>query len=473
MSANRTHTRSTLKRLLKNYQRVVRDNRADIESRLKIAHLLKLLDQKKEAVEEYSIIAKVYARNKLPVQAISICKTILELDPDHQESQHFLAALYASTLPAQAAPLPDSDKGKGSPMSEPTQPSVRIATPVPDNNLTRPVFSQAPLILSSAKKIKVSLEKEIETPEEEKEQTQKIIPLAATRQPRREDTSWREYRNLFFFSNLDFQAFLKLTEKFIVRPTTKGERVINEGDESEAVFIISSGQARVLKKDAEGREQELVRLVEGSFFGEFGLLSASRRHATVELLEDGELLVISRRVLYEQDRSSKVLRDELFRFYMIRLLKTIVAAEPLFAGISVGKHVNLIRQFNSSDMPKGAVVMDQGKRGSGFYVIARGKVAIRKKDSSGATGEWTTLAQGDYFGELSPITGMPVAVEVHAREDVQLLRLPLENWMHVMKAHPNPEAALARHQHEDDFLNENLVTGKTLYGQKFGKYYLV
>ncbi|MCB1866895.1 MAG: Crp/Fnr family transcriptional regulator [Chromatiales bacterium] len=70
--------------------------------------------------------------------------------------------------------------------------------------------------------------------------------------------------------------------------------VISRDDDSDSLYVIVSGRARVLIADDEGREAVLGTLDAGDSFGDLALLDPAPRVATVVTLEPAEMLVITR-----------------------------------------------------------------------------------------------------------------------------------------------------------------------------------
>jgi cAMP-dependent protein kinase regulator len=75
------------------YREVVEADPNDVVSRQKLAEVLRRSGQIGEAIEEYKLVADRFARDGLLIKAMAICKTILELDPQHVETQQALAEL--------------------------------------------------------------------------------------------------------------------------------------------------------------------------------------------------------------------------------------------------------------------------------------------------------------------------------------------------------------------------------------------
>jgi CRP-like cAMP-binding protein len=66
----------------------------DLRSQLKVAELLERLGQKKEAVQVYRQVAEAYTQDGFLLQAISINKLILRIDPSSKDINDRLAQLY-------------------------------------------------------------------------------------------------------------------------------------------------------------------------------------------------------------------------------------------------------------------------------------------------------------------------------------------------------------------------------------------
>jgi CRP-like cAMP-binding protein len=82
-----------LRRLLKEYARALREDPGNLVLRLKLAFVLRELGRSDEAIDMYRNVAVAYAQSGRMVQAMAVCKGILEIDPAHSETQALLAEL--------------------------------------------------------------------------------------------------------------------------------------------------------------------------------------------------------------------------------------------------------------------------------------------------------------------------------------------------------------------------------------------
>lgn len=74
----------------------------------------------------------------------------------------------------------------------------------------------------------------------------------------------------------------------------KGQVVCEEGEVSDAMYVILEGQLRVFKHDGEGNEVDIAVLKSGDFFGEMSMLDGEPRSATVACLTDCHLFMLDR-----------------------------------------------------------------------------------------------------------------------------------------------------------------------------------
>ncbi len=83
------------------------------------------------------------------------------------------------------------------------------------------------------------------------------------------------------------QLFWKFGKDF-----PKGTVLFREGELGRNMFIIQKGKVQVQKRVGSD-EKVLAELGEGEFFGEMALLMGMDRSATVEVIEDSKILVVT------------------------------------------------------------------------------------------------------------------------------------------------------------------------------------
>ncbi len=83
-----------------------------------------------------------------------------------------------------------------------------------------------------------------------------------------------------------------MSQVAIPRKFPSGTRVFHEGDTGDACYVVKSGVFRVTREHSDGRAITLANLANGDIFGELAMLDGSARSASVEALEDSELLAL-------------------------------------------------------------------------------------------------------------------------------------------------------------------------------------
>jgi ATP-binding cassette subfamily B protein len=83
-------------------------------------------------------------------------------------------------------------------------------------------------------------------------------------------------------------------------------------------------------------------------------------------------------------------------------------AFPILENLDEAKLTELAPFFATETFQPGREIVRQNDPGDKFYIIARGKVEVwRTEEQSGNTARVAVLQDGDYFGEITLITGFP------------------------------------------------------------------
>ena len=94
------------------------------------------------------------------------------------------------------------------------------------------------------------------------------------------------------FSDLSAAELERIGSAAVSRAYPTNVRVFHEGDQSDACYIVRSGELRVTREHSDGRAIALATLGPGDFFGELAMLDGGTRSASVETLTDCELLAL-------------------------------------------------------------------------------------------------------------------------------------------------------------------------------------
>jgi CRP-like cAMP-binding protein len=94
------------------------------------------------------------------------------------------------------------------------------------------------------------------------------------------------------FSTLSEDELAQVADVTVPRTFGSGEVVFREGDQSDTCYLVRSGHARAVREHVDGRTITLATFGSGDIFGELAMFDAERRSATVETLEEAEVVAI-------------------------------------------------------------------------------------------------------------------------------------------------------------------------------------
>jgi CRP/FNR family cyclic AMP-dependent transcriptional regulator len=96
------------------------------------------------------------------------------------------------------------------------------------------------------------------------------------------------------FSDLSEVESARVSEVVREREYPKNSVILFEDDPGDALYVVSSGQVKVVLIGEDGREVILSVLSDGDFFGEMSLIDDEPRSAHVIAMKDSRLLVLRR-----------------------------------------------------------------------------------------------------------------------------------------------------------------------------------
>ena len=117
------------------------------------------------------------------------------------------------------------------------------------------------------------------------------------------------------FSKKELAALLGGLRLLIKKP---GAIIYGEDEPGESMFILSSGKARLYRRDGVGRYQQAGMLHEGQFFGEASVLTTSQRLSTITAVAECELLELDKRTFDRISLSNPHLRKTIQDLYQRR-----------------------------------------------------------------------------------------------------------------------------------------------------------
>ncbi len=470
----------------------------DVAVRQRRADTLVQLGRVPEAIGELQHVAGHFAAAGRQFQAMAVNLVILELDPEHLETQGALADLFSDrrSEPLPIVPkLPSSMSGalgrslgddeeeevhtgshhpparqavaqapsgeEDTTEAEPVRPAQALAPPPrahsplaaavqqevelehsttrPDARPTRVAGGAAPLVLQVGGLLRRATALA-------KPNRGGILAARPAPQPAPRDIALNvgALNRTPLFSSLGRDAFVALLSEVELRFVNAGQVIVEEGAPGTSMFVVVEGQVDVVRSRAPdgrllvGAGRPLVaQLGQGAFFGEMALFANSLRLATVLAVSDVLLLEIDREGLDSVAAAHPSVHEVLRAFYRARLLDNLLQQSPLFGEFTSDQKRALGEKFRHFSLPKGAVLVTQGQPSTGLCVLLRGRASAVHTSTSGHTLQPQPLREGDVFGEISLLFGAPAVATVHADSPVEVLELPRDDFETLVLSQPS------------------------------------
>jgi len=357
---------------LEAYRAAVAADPRDLSARRKVAEVLARMELIQEAVAEYQALAGRYASDGRLLEAIAVGKVILQLEPQHTETQRALAQFAArraqeeewqARMPMAMVGLIDEERLRAVPESPPTMQVTVRGAPHAD-----------------------------ELPE------------------------------------LPRELMVELLQRLELRSAAPGETIVAEGEPGASMFILAQGSVKVLRGAA-----EVDRIGEGGLFGEIALLADVPRVASVVADDDCVFLEVPRALLSELSARHASLPAVLQRYFKERLLANLLRSNDIFRVFTREELQRLMERFTVRTVERGDELVKQAEVGPGLFVILRGRCVAYDVPTGH---EYPELGEGALFGEISLLELSPATATVRAETRCVLLFLDRRSFAEEILRNP-------------------------------------
>lgn len=474
------------KRALAAYLELERLEPRDAQWAKRAGETYRRLGNAKHAIEAFNRSAERYAQNGFLVQAIAVCKLVLQIDPQHVDTLHRLATMneQIGQAPTRAGGMAENNPALH---EDPNVAAIRRASsPVPRGRGSKPSAPPAVAVgRTKSKPIAVVRGAALETldlgrevpqarPRDESNPGIRIIPIDADEQdtvvhprsaglvleleppdgidepvllelegteleddiplpaPRAIGTAARQALAATpLFAGLSSELLEALVAHLALVSLEPGRALFREGDPGDALYVIVEGEVSVVVAEAPPRA-EVQRLGPGSFIGEVALLTDQPRSATVTAVTAAELLRIDRVTLSSVLGEHGDLLRAVLRFVRDRLVERWMRTSPLFRPFDDAQRAELAGRFAFLEIDGGTQLIAAGTHPDGLYIVLAGRFVVRRGERVIAT-----LGPGDLIGETALLSGDAFRSDVVAQGKGLALCLPAATFREVIMIHPH------------------------------------
>jgi CRP-like cAMP-binding protein len=245
--------------------------------------------------------------------------------------------------------------------------------------------------------------------------------------------------DLPLFSAFSEPVLNQLLNALQLRNFAEGDLLIEEGEEADGVFLICCGEVNISRRTQEGETIDLATVGAGSLVGEMGLITNSPRVATVSADDEVWALMLPAPAYALMQSCKEEVYAALSHLVGGRMLQNLTRFSPIFRAIPRSAHAELLREFKSMVVNPGEVLLQQGKRGRGLFLILDGLVRVTQLGHL----EPRWLREGDIFGETSLVYDSPVTATCTAVRRSLLFALSPERFKALLEQYPEIRESLS------------------------------
>ncbi len=212
------------------------------------------------------------------------------------------------------------------------------------------------------------------------------------------------------------QELEQLQQIFPASGVKSGDEIVCQGDIGDAFYIIVEGEVGVVLRDKDLQENEIVQLGPGNFFGEMSMLGQGTRMATVRALTDCQLLKVPQEKFNLIERQFPQLQQVIVEGYHKRMIDVVLSSLMFFHRFPDNRRSEIISRLEIMPVKEGECLIKEGQQNQTLYIILSGKMWVQMQSGEQPV-KLAELGKGNFFGEISMITGRPAIATVIANTD--------------------------------------------------------
>lgn len=411
------------------YQQLLERDPDNVEAHLRLGALWRSLHRHDLAVSHYAAAARHLAREGFLLEAIAACKAIFEMEPQHTETQLFLASLYArqpagaSARVAQPAPrdLPAEDDEII--LLEPSQAVQEIS----EHELNDALRSSG--TTASAEHDALNLDEDLDDllVEEGEEGDDLDLLTTAELPPLTRDTPPPGLS--FHDPDRVLRRALNLSVGWEEAPQP-APATTESGDRWRRP---DTGARPLPPRPGPSRPQTEETTRVASIFTANTVIgaptgappSADTRSTRVERPRPGAAPALPDAPDPHPVAAAAPSYDryEVISPAALSVTRRDVPDTPLFSRLSPMSFMELLRRIDLRRVPSGEAIIDEVRRPLGLFIVVNGSVEVLRTTEDGTPRLLATMGRGEFFGEFELLTGRSHSAVVRALDAADLLHI--------------------------------------------------
>eukprot|EP00931_Biecheleriopsis_adriatica_P090361 TRINITY_DN64360_c0_g1_i1.p1 TRINITY_DN64360_c0_g1~~TRINITY_DN64360_c0_g1_i1.p1 ORF type:complete len:428 (-),score=134.60 TRINITY_DN64360_c0_g1_i1:56-1279(-) len=227
----------------------------------------------------------------------------------------------------------------------------------------------------------------------------------------------------FLFNSLSKDDMKVILDAFLEKHIEAGQRIIQEGDDGDVMFLIESGAFDCIKI-INGEDKVVKKCGQGDVFGELALLYNCPRAASVQATSSSVVWQLDRETFGHIVQNAASKRRDAFMDF----LKSV----PLFEPLESYDLMQLADCLQTQKCDAGERIISQGESGDTFYLVEEGELAALKVMGEEPEKEVKLYQRGSYFGELALLHNEPRAASVVAKTEATVVKIDQKSFDNIL-----------------------------------------
>src|SRR5215213_2489202 len=212
---------------------------------------------------------------------------------------------------------------------------------------------------------------------------------------------------------------------FVPASFSFGGDILTEGEETNAVYVLAEGRARMLKRAANGEEIPLNVLKPGETFGATGLLDPTaigKRTTTVRASSDVQAYRLDPALFQALLANHPEIKNYIELEQRHRQSANFIRLYTVLARLPAEALKLLALESEAVTVGAGEVVIRQGDAAGPMFIVEEGRLRVWEQQGARQR-ERAFLRKGDLFGELSIARNQPRRATVEALTECRLVEI--------------------------------------------------
>ena len=243
-------------------------------------------------------------------------------------------------------------------------------------------------------------------------------------------------------------ALRRLVLKSTLRMLVPGEELCKEGEFHERLCVVLSGTLEQQSAGQNGVMIHVLKLAQGSFFGEMGVLSDSAEPFTVLAQELSIVLEVSKIAVLQLMEQAPDVRASLDALYEKRALWSYSRNPGGLGALPEAAVAELLWSARLELLPTGSVLFNEHDAPRDLFLVRSGFLRASQREAAqpgfpGRERVLTYFREGNVFGVLALLAGeAQVGYSVQAASRSEVIRVPGAALSALLARYPQAAAAL-------------------------------